>query len=917
MPPAVSPQNTYAAYWGKADRADPDRCHPLALHGLDAAALAWALLEGDHLLRDRLGALSGLPAQALPPLAAFLAGLHDAGKFSPRFQALRPDLFQRLQSRRCRQHPMRHTALGQAALTEVVRSAWLEQGWFGLDQAAADDWDRREFLDALLPVAAGHHGQPLAPDALDGLPATSAFPNTDQAALGAYAGDLAALLGADQPWLAGWAWEGQAPGVRRASWLLAGLIVLCDWLASNERYFPYLSHPVALAEYWPETLARARRVLGMTGLLPARPAPYAGLHGLFDHLSQPRPMQVFAAEEVELTPGPALFILEDSTGSGKTEAALALAQRLLAQGEADGLFMALPTMATANAMYRRLQAVQPRFFAPGEKPSLVLAHSQKRLVNALELAGDDAKRAPVSSGQDPNDGEDDSGVESAAWLADSNKKALLANLGVGTLDQALLAALPVRHQALRLLGLGRSLLIADEVHAYDAYTTELLAGLLRFQAALGGSAVLLSATLPLNTRRQLTKAFAAGLGLQGEVKQPASLAYPLATCLQASRLREEPVPLAPGLSRELRVRLVHDEAAIRERLAQTARAGGCACWIRNTVDDAMRAYRDLLADPGLEPGRVELFHARFAMGDRLAIEDRVLNAFGPHSHPGDRAGRVLVATQVVEQSLDLDFDMLASDLAPMDLIIQRAGRLFRHHRANRPLAEPELLVLAPPLTPDAPRDWFRSFLEKASRVYPSHGQLWLTASLLDAAPRLRLPERARELVEGVYGDEAAERVPKDLQAIEEKREGDKSAERSLGQLHCLDPDQGYALGDSPWSEDTPTRLGHDSAILRLARWENGALRPWADGEGMLAWELSQVRLRRNQVAGEDPSPAPTLAAAIKEAKAAMPDQCRYALLIALEPAPDGVWQGRAVNLRQEAVEISYHNATGVDIMAQR
>ncbi|MFH1060485.1 MAG: CRISPR-associated helicase Cas3', partial [Pseudomonadota bacterium] len=464
---------------------------------------------------------------------------------------------------------------------------------------------------------------------------------------------------------------------------------------------------------------------------------------------------------------------------------------------------------------------------------------------------------------------------------------------------------------------GRSLLIADEVHAYDAYTTELLAGLLRFQAALGGSAVLLSATLPLKTRRQLTEAFARGLGLAGEIDQPRSLAYPLATCLQAGRLHEEPVPLAPGLSRELRVRLVHDEAAIRERLAQTARTGGCACWIRNTVDDAMRAYRDLRAEPGLEPGGVELFHARFAMADRLAIEDRVLNAFGPHSRPQDRAGRVLVATQVVEQSLDLDFDLLASDLAPMDLIIQRAGRLHRHQRVHRPLAEPELLVLSPPPTPDAPRGWFRSFLEKASFVYTRPGQLWLTANRLAASPRLRLPERARELVEGVYGDEAAEQVPKALRGIEEKEEGNESAERSLGRLHCLDPERGYALGDVPWGEDTPTRLGPPNVVLRLARWQAGVLRPWDAGEGMLAWELSQARVRRGLVAGEDPRPGPALAAALAQAKAAMADQCRYALLIALEPGPDGAWQGRAVNHRQEAVEISYHKATGVDIIIQR
>lgn len=913
MPSSSCVKSSYSIYWGKADRTDPIPYHPLALHGLDSAALAWALLEGDHLLGDRLGALSGISAQALPPLAAFMAGLHDAGKFSPLFQALRPDLFQRLQGRKCRRYPIRHTALGQAALDEVVAPAWLEQGWFGLDQAGVDDWDHQELIALWLATAAGHHGQPLSPDALNGRPLRSVFTKADLTSLAAYACDLAALLGADQSWLAGWAWDGQGPGPRRASWLLAGLIVLCDWLASNESYFPYLSRPVSLAEYWPETLVRARQVLAATGLLPAKPTPFRGLAELFDHLSQPRPMQVFAAE-VALTQGPTLFILEDSTGSGKTEAALALAQRLLAQGEAEGLFMALPTMATANAMYRRLREVHPRFFRPGERPSLVLAHSQKRLVNALDLAGDHADRMSALPGQGSYVGEEDSGVESAAWLADSNKKSLLANLGVGTLDQALLATLPVRHQSLRLVGLGRSLLIADEVHAYDAYTTELLAGLLRFQAALGGSAILLSATLPLKTRRQLTEAFARGLGSSDEIQGPVSPAYPLATCVQAGRLREEPVSLAAGLSRELRVSLVHDEAGIRARLVQAARKGACVCWIRNTVDDAIRAYHDLLAEPGLEPGQVELFHARFAMGDRLAIENRVLDAFGRHSRPRERAGRILVATQVVEQSLDLDFDLLASDLAPMDLIIQRAGRLHRHQRDHRPLAVPELLVLSPPPIPDAPRDWFRSFLEKAAYVYTRPGQLWLTADLLASSPSLRLPERARALVEGVYGDQAAERVPDALQGIEETEEGRESAERSLGRLHCLDPDQGYALGDSPWELNTPTRLDGDSVTLRLARWENGELRPWAAGDGMLAWELSQVRVRRNRVANEAPNPEPLLAAALSQAKAAMADQCRHALLIALEPGPDGIWRGKAMNARQELVEISYHNATGVEVI---
>jgi CRISPR-associated endonuclease/helicase Cas3 len=890
-------------YWGKSERLSETCFHPLACHGLDAAALAWTLLASDRLLSRRFERLLGLPPQAVAALISFLVGLHDLGKFSPRFQALRPELFQRLQGRECRRGYLPHTRLGAEALNRLVTRDWLAEGWFGLGRAVGDDWYRREFLAAWCPAAAGHHGQPVAHmDKAFG----TLFEAEDQAAVGEFTRDLGRLLGLDQPWLAGWDLPARLDGLRKVSWLLAGLIVLCDWLASNEELFPYADQPQALTAYWPVAQERAQAALAQAGLLAPAPASFAGVHELFPTIASPRPLQQHVAY-CDLPPGPALYILEDATGSGKTEAALALAQRIMSAGEAEGLFLALPTMATANAMFGRMGEVYWRLFSPGSAPALVLAHSQKRLVlGYASLLEATPEARPRGEGEN-----EDSQAQSAAWLADSNKKSLLAAVGVGTLDQALMAALPVKHQALRLLGLGRSLLIADEVHAYDPYTTEVLAGLLRFQAGLGGSAILLSATLPLTTRRRLATAFAAGLG-QDDMGQPESLAYPLATTLHAGGLREEPVPLAAGSSREIKVSLLAGAEVVMERLVKAAQAGACACWIRNTVDDALAAYRELVERLG--PERVELFHARLAMCDRLEREELVLRRFGKDSRAPERTGQILIATQVVEQSLDLDFDLLASDLAPVDLMIQRAGRLHRHARSGRPLAQPELLVLAPPPVADAPRDWYRAFLPKAAFVYRRPGQLWLTASLLAASPRLRLPERARELVEGVFGDEAQEMIPPALRDIEEAEEGRESGERSLGRLHCLLPEEGYKPGgDVPWDEDTPTRLGPPSVMLRLARWENGVLRPWAAGEGMRAWSLSQARVRRSLVAGEYPAPEPALAAAIREARAGMADQGAHTVLIALEPGQDGAWEGRAVNTRQEVVKISYHQATGVDI----
>ncbi|MEK7813880.1 MAG: CRISPR-associated helicase Cas3', partial [Candidatus Desantisbacteria bacterium] len=347
--------------------------------------------------------------------------------------------------------------------------------------------------------------------------------------------------------------------------------------------------------------------------------------------------------------------------------------------------------------------------------------------------------------------EDSASQNCSAWLSDSRKKALLANVGVGTIDQVLLAVLSARHQSLRLFGLSRKVLIVDEVHACDAYMLKLLGALLRFHAAFGGSAILLSATLPQTIRTQLLKSFASGTDISNITSK--STDYPLLTCLSGDGLKEIPVAARKDTDRAVTVQPLYNPDEVIKQLQAVIEAGGCACWVRNTVYDAVEAYQHWIKSFGME--HVRLFHARFALGDRLQIEQDVLRLFGPKSTTNDRKGQLLIATQVVEQSLDIDFDYMVTDLAPVDLIIQRAGRLKRHNRnkqGNLIKGSDErdaaiLGILMPEALDNADKNWYKEMFPKAYTVYPHHGQLWLTAHWLQRQKGFAKPKDAREMIE--------------------------------------------------------------------------------------------------------------------------------------------------------------------------
>ena len=344
---------------------------------------------------------------------------------------------------------------------------------------------------------------------------------------------------------------------KRASFAVAGLAVLADWIGSNQEWFPYADPVQDMEAYWNCARLQASRAVREAGVLPASASTQLGYGDLIGRRATPSPMQRWA-QDVPLPTGPALFMIEDETGSGKTEAALMLAHRLIASGAADGLYVALPTMATANAMFDRLAGAYRHLFAADPEPSIALAHGARGLHRgfraAMSRGGKDEKRYSDTGAWDEAS-ETTASAACAEWIADDRRRTFLADAGAGTIDQALLSVLPSRHQSLRLLGLMRRVLILDEVHAYDAYMQREMERLLEFQAGLGGSALLLSATLPLQVRERLTDAFAKGLGIDAE-DDCLGTDYPMATIRAVDVSATTSVPGRSERARTLPVRFL-------------------------------------------------------------------------------------------------------------------------------------------------------------------------------------------------------------------------------------------------------------------------------------------------------------------------------------------------------------------------
>jgi len=641
--------------WGKT--ASDGRFHPVLFHMLDVGHVAQILLSSDAPERPRRVLASALGVADPGTLVDWLplvAALHDIGKISEPFQGQVPGQQQRLAALGFSFSPARYDQIRHQHISAVA-----------VDTILNNLEPLRPWRTLLRDVYGGHHGQFPA-----SLRHASKFVNyieaPEWAALRREATDvLKAVLGLRAPSVA-------PPNLRAATAALTGFLILADWLGSDEDHFspqPDLS----LDDYLPLSRERARQAVASTSFLSARPrTQWNGFRSVFPDITTPRPLQ----EAIDQLPPaavawPALYVIEAPTGEGKTEAALALATRLASFGWSNELYFALPTTATSNQMFGRVYRFLNR--DPDRAAPVKLIHGQALLaedglVTQMLGDGDDAGSPAVAAPE---------------WFA-PRKRALLAPYGVGTVDQAELSVLSARHYVLRLFGLAGKVVIIDEVHAYDAYMNTVIEHALQWFATLGTPVILLSATLPQRRHRSLARAYRAGLrgmspdALCEEEGPDESLPYPVLSVYTAERC-ERLNPPAAQPDRRLTLQFITDISPVEEaeRLLSLVQNGGAVARITNTVQRAQDIFAALRE---IAPAYVELhlLHARLPGDDRLAREGRLTERLGPESQRSPEDRIIVVGTQVLEQSLDYDVDLMVSDLAPTDLLLQRAGRLHRH-----------------------------------------------------------------------------------------------------------------------------------------------------------------------------------------------------------------------------------------------
>lgn len=511
--------------------------------------------------------------------------------------------------------------------------------------------------------------------------------------------------------------------------LLTGLLIMADWIASNTRYFPLIPvEEIGEEALYPGRAERAWEMFRPT--LPwvvqqtaDDPDVFRERFGFFPNEVQQAMLQ--AVDEVQ---EPGLFILEAQMGVGKTEAALGAAEILAQRCEEGGIFFGLPTQATANGIFGRLLD-WARKQSDDTELSIRLAHGAAELnPEYLQL-----QQNTVHIADDPDVGSDDK-IMVHQWFR-GNKQALLANFVIGTVDQLLMAALKQKHVMLRHLGLAGKVVVIDECHAYDSYMGGFLDRGLEWLGQYKVPVILLSATLPAKRRAELVTAYLNSKDApDGEWKNCRD--YPLLTWTDGKNVEQKKIPLKTK-SRQVKIERL-TEKCLTESLQNALREGGCAGVIVNTVKKAQAIAAQLKQE--LPDFEVVMFHAQFLMPDRAEKEKRLMERVGKNSTPEQRNRLIVVGTQVLEQSLDVDFDFMVSELCPMDLLLQRIGRLHRHTSRMRP--NPVQNACCAVL--DTGTDDF----DEGSAVVYGQWLLWRTRKLLPET--LSLPEDIARLVQDTY-----------------------------------------------------------------------------------------------------------------------------------------------------------------------
>lgn len=650
-------------------------------------------------------------------LGVWLGACHDIGKISPGFQRkcaawlLEHELNSEAETRPWKQAEPDHSKVSQFTLQHLLRE------YFNLGANDAAFWSAASGM---------HHGAPhwkgeWKAAERSGIPLNDAWElwRRDLAA------ELATLLGAPS----------SPPKVEledmSSLWWTAGFITVADWIGSDEDFFSpdRTEIPLGLAP----TQSAARGALQKIGMEPADFTTSRSFYDLFGF--PPNDLQMATLAVIR---EPGVYVIEAPMGMGKTEAALGAAYHLLSTGQASGLYFALPTQATSNRIHERVAEFLRRI--QGGTPRLV--HSGSWLM-------DRDMQFPSLDATQPND------QRSVArdWFA-SSKRSLIAPFGVGTVDQALMGVIAVKHFFVRHFALAGKVVVLDEVHSYDVFTGTLIEALISALVKLRCTVIILSATLTRTRREKL-------LHLGG----------PHRDILPPTSPNIDPFPLISGVARgkpilphtvptgvsmpPIAVHFRTEEEILADAM-QAARCGACVLWICNTVDRALATYRAVCAERREDDPPIGLLHSRFPFYRRQELENDWMEKLGK-DRTHRPAGCLLISTQIVEQSVDLDVDLLISELAPTDMIFQRLGRLWRHHKNDdrpRPCPQPELWIIKEAAALDVLRgeldsQSLRKTLGKKARVYAPY-VLLRTLEQWHNKRQVHLPSDIRSWLEATY-----------------------------------------------------------------------------------------------------------------------------------------------------------------------
>ena len=642
---------------GKTDPVNSGFWLPLWMHLRDTAGIMVYLVQ--RWLPESVRQHIELDEDLLTQTACFLGLVHDLGKASTNFQG--PIMAQLPEPRQC--------------LEKYTTLSYREQNRKYSRHALASEAILRwlKCPNGLASVAGAHHGKPqtgkdvfdqLGDEEEEGSWESNYWPEGEQKFWESCWRELFDYALQES----GFSSVDELPQLTiPAEILLAGLLIMADWVASNTRYFPLIPvEEVGSDTLYPARVNRAWEALDLTSPWEVQsdvtePGAFAERFGF-----PPNEVQRAMLEAVSQAQEPGMFILEAQMGVGKTEAALGAAEILAKHGGEGGIFFGLPTQATANGIFGRL----------------------------------------------------------------------LADFVIGTVDQLLMAALQQKHVMLRHLGLAGKVVVIDECHAYDAYMNCYLDRALTWLGRYKVPVILLSATLPAKRRVELVRAYLNGRTAPDGLWQTCR-GYPLLTWTDGKQVEQTTIPLETEPRRVETFPLTEEQ--LTDTLRSALREGGCAGVIVNTVKKAQAIAARLRAE--LPEFEVVVFHAQFLMPDRAAKEEALMKRIGKHSNPEQRDKLIVVGTQVLEQSLDIDLDLLVTELCPMDLLLQRIGRLHRHEgRARpRPVAQARCAVL----------DTGTEDFDEGSKAVYGEWLLWRTRKFLPTA--ITLPHDIAPLVQDVYG----------------------------------------------------------------------------------------------------------------------------------------------------------------------